>query len=118
MAFSLFDGRPEEVLNPAAALITGPLAGEFAISLCVIAVAIVGLMLMTGRLVIRDGMRVVIGCFILLGAPLVANGLRTVVDEASPSYVPSEPSAPDGPSQAPLPAANYDPYAGASLRQN
>ena len=45
---------------------TGTLLGSLAVSLCVIAIAIVGLTMLTGRLSVRDGARVVIGCFILL----------------------------------------------------
>ena len=48
-----------------------------------LAVAFVGLMLMTGRLAVRDGLRVAVGCFVLLGAPLIASGLRGVVEVLS-----------------------------------
>lgn len=37
-------------------------------------------MMMTGRLAFRDGLRVVLGCFVLLGAPVVASGMFGAVD--------------------------------------
>ena len=70
------------MLAAAAEWITGSLLGTAATILCVLAVAFVGLMLMSGRLAVRDGLRVVIGCFVLLGAASIAAGLRTVADEA------------------------------------
>jgi type IV secretory pathway VirB2 component (pilin) len=118
VAVSLFDARSDAVLDPVAGMVTATLAGDFAISLCVIAVAIIGLMLMSGRLAVREGLRVVIGCFVLLGAPLLENGINIILEETVPVSGSFEPSTTSQPSQLPLPAADYDPYAGASLRQN
>ena len=118
VAPSLFDARAEPVLPSAADWVTGTLFGDIAVSLCVIAVAFVGLMLITGRLAVRDGLRVVIGCFVLLGAPVIAAGLRTAAHEAGGSVAPSQPVIEAPPAPAPLPQATYDPYAGASLRRD
>ena len=41
--------------------------------LCVLAVAFVGMLMLTGRLALREGLRVALGCFILLGAPAIAS---------------------------------------------
>ena len=82
MADSLFDAQGTTVLAAAAEWITGSLLGTAATILCVLAVAFVGLMLMSGRLAVRDRLRVVIGCFVLLGAASNAAGLRSVADEA------------------------------------
>ena len=69
---SLFETNGARPVGAAIGWITGTALGSLAIGLCVLAVAIVGLLLMTGRLAIRDALRVVLGCFILLGAPVIA----------------------------------------------
>ena len=98
--------------------INGLLLGSLAISLCVIAVALVGLMMVGGRLPVRKGLRVILGCFILLGAPVIAAGFMGIwrggdmPAHESPSLVEFA-----GPREEP-PPANYDPYAGASLRRD
>ncbi len=117
---SLFDAGADPVMSVATDWLTSTLLGSGAISLCVIAVAFVGLMLMAGRLAIRDGMRVVLGCFVLLGAPLIVAGLRGVADEAAASFAApqSPPINVNAPPPEPLQPSNYDPYAGASLRRD
>ena len=116
VAPSLFDPTGRSVFGAAMDWMAGTLLGNVAVSLCVLAVAFVGLMLMTGRLAIRDGLRVVVGCFVLLGAATIAAGLRGAADEASsgrpdPVVVPTREAAP----VAPPPD---DRYAGASLRRD
>src|SRR5690606_9241266 len=72
MSSSLFD-RPESgAIHTASEWLTFTIAGTLAATLCVLAVALVGFMLLAGRVAVRDGVRVVIGCFILLGAPSIA----------------------------------------------
>lgn len=115
---SLFDAPRAAVLPAAADWVTGTLFGTLAVSLCVIAVACVGLLLMTGRLAVRDALRVVLGCFVLLGAPAIASGLWRGADEVVPRATPVEIAVPEVPVAPPLPPANYDPYAGASLMEN
>lgn len=61
------------------------LLGELAITLCVVAVALVGFSMLTGRLSLRRGARVVLGCFILLGAPLLAANLTGLAQDSSPT---------------------------------
>lgn len=99
--------------------IEGVILGDIALGLCMVVVALIGVMMLAGRLPLQDGSRVVIGCFVLLGAPGIAAGFvgsGSVVIEASslplPVAVPSERSRPH------LPTANFDPYAGASLRED
>lgn len=58
----------------ALAWLQGTLLGSIAIGLCVIAVAWVGFLMLQGRLPVREGARVIVGCFILLGAPVIASG--------------------------------------------
>jgi type IV secretory pathway VirB2 component (pilin) len=115
-AASLFDRPAEPVFGTSSSWVEGVLGGTLATSLCVIAVAILGLLLLAGRLRVRRGTDVVLGCFLLLGAGLLAaqlqqlaggvaagGGEQVIVPEAQPTQAP--------------PPANFDPYAGASLRR-
>lgn len=115
---SLFDTNSGPVLPAATSWATDTMLGGVAVTLCVLAVAFVGLLLMTGRLAIREAMRVALGCFVLLGAPLIAGGLRGVADETGGSGPPHELTIEAPPLPPQLPPANYDPYAGASLRRD
>ena len=92
VAGSLFDPPAGPVLAEAGGWITGTLFGDLAASLCVIAVAFVGILLMMGRLAVRDGLRVVLGCFVLLGAPIIATGLRDSAREVAPVAQTSAPA--------------------------
>jgi type IV secretory pathway VirB2 component (pilin) len=115
---SLFDTPSAPVLASATDWASGTLFGGLAAGLCVLAVAFVGVLLMTGRLAIRDGIRTVVGCFVLLGAPVLAGGLLEAAGAAVPAAGPGVPVIEAAAPPAPLPPADYDPYAGASLRQN
>lgn len=55
----------------------GTLLGNVATSVAVIAVAAVGLMMLTGRMNWRFGATVVMGTFILFGATAIVSGIRT-----------------------------------------
>jgi type IV secretion system protein VirB2 len=80
---SLFDVPATSVFTAAGQWVTGTLLGSVAVSLCVIAIAFVGLRMMTGHLAARDGLRVVLACFVLLGASTIAAGVRRAADEAA-----------------------------------
>ena len=82
IAGSLFDRHASSVLPAAVDWLMGTLFGTVAVTLCVLAVAFVGLVLMTGRMAVRDALRVAIACFVVLGASAIAGGLRTRADEA------------------------------------
>ncbi|MCK0127529.1 TrbC/VirB2 family protein [Erythrobacter sp. F6033] len=51
------------------------LFGGVAVTLCVLAVAIVGFLWLSGRLAVRESLSVVLGCFLLIGAPAIALGI-------------------------------------------
>lgn len=53
------------------------LLGEVASSVAVIAVAVVGFMMLSGRLNWRYGATVIVGCFVLFGAATIVGGIRT-----------------------------------------
>src|ERR1700757_1349081 len=56
--------------------VQGTLLGNLATAAAVIAVAVVGFMMLTGRIDWRRGLTVVIGCFILFGAASIVAGIR------------------------------------------
>lgn len=84
--------------------------GPLAVTLCVLAVAFVGFVMLTGRMPVRMGLRVVLGCFVLLGAPVIASGL---MEFSRDPQVDRPPPALKEPAREELPPANYDPFAGA-----
>lgn len=91
------------------------LVGPIGTSVAVIAVAWVGFSLLEGRLTLRRGATVVLGCFILFGAQMIARELMGLAGRdggqiASPDLPPAAPFQ----SQPPLPS-QPDPYAGASV---
>lgn len=60
--------------------IQGTLQGHVATSAAVIAVAIVGFMMLTGRIEWRRGVVVVIGCFVIFGAAAIVAGIRSLAE--------------------------------------
>lgn len=54
----------------------GTLLGNVATAVAVIAVAMVGFIMLTGRLNWRFGATVIIGCFILFGAGAIVSGIQ------------------------------------------
>lgn len=118
IAHSLFDTTDSQTIENAGAWVSDTLSGTLAVSLCVLAVAIIGLLMLTGRLPVRDAIRVVLGCSILLGAQTIVAGITGVLDTAAPASQATAVSIPVQPTPSPLPPANYDPYAGASLMEN
>lgn len=72
---SLFEPSGRNALGDSAGWIADTMLGSVATGLCVLAVAFVGVMMLTGRLDWRQGIRVILGCFIIFGAPVIAAGL-------------------------------------------
>lgn len=97
--------------------VQGAALGSTATAVAVLAVATVGLLMLSGRLELRRGITVVLGCFILFGAAGIAavltGGARTPQSQILASD--SSPLAQQM-QNSPVPeAAPYDPYAGASV---
>lgn len=61
----------------AAQWLQGTLMGNVATAAAVIAVAVVGFMMLTGRMNWRYGITVVLGCFILFGAVAIVSGIQS-----------------------------------------
>jgi type IV secretory pathway VirB2 component (pilin) len=108
------------VLVAAISWLQDVLLGTVATSIAVIAIAAIGFGMLTGRVNIRHGATVVLGCFILFGASTIVNGLRYAAGGVgvynSPPVIVTEPSSQSPPRIQPTRApAPYDPYAGASV---
>ncbi len=70
------DPAGSNVISGALTWLQGTLLGTVATVAAVIAVAVVGLMMLTGRMNWRHGGAVVLGCFILFGAGAIVGGIR------------------------------------------
>ena len=58
--------------------IQGTLLGNLATTAAVIAVAVFGYMMLTGRIDWRRGITVIIGIFVIFGAVAIVSGIRTL----------------------------------------
>jgi type IV secretion system protein VirB2 len=114
---SLTDPPPASAITAAASWVSDLLFGPLATAVAIIAIAWIGFAMLSGRVEIRRGLSVVLGCFLLFGARGMADGLRDSKTEpviASNDNVPPQPIYANAP-----PAANnsnaFDPYAGAAV---
>jgi type IV secretory pathway VirB2 component (pilin) len=125
---SLLDPPGSHPLAAAIGWLQGTLLGTVATTLAVIAVAAVGMMMLTGRINLRRGASVVFGCFILFGASSIAGGIQSAVAAADLGSAPlpvlyrpaveALPPAPAMPPPSPAkPPVQNDPFAGASVPQ-
>jgi len=70
------DPQGSGVIINAVNWLQGTLLGTVATTVAVIAVAVVGFMMLTGRINWRHGVVVILGCFILFGAASIVGGIR------------------------------------------
>ena len=76
MAYETADyGYSQSSLFMAANWIESLLTGQLGTAVAVISVAIMGVSMLGGRLAYKDGVRILSGCFILFGAPVIAGSL-------------------------------------------
>jgi len=66
----------------ALAWLQGTLLGNVATAVAVIAVAMLGFMMLTGRMNWRFGATVIIGCFILFGSAAIVSGIQSTAASA------------------------------------
>lgn len=113
MTRSLFEAPQVSPVATAADWLAALVTGTMAQMIAILAIAVLGVMMISGRLPVRAGLRVVLGCFVLFGAPVIAGGLMGVVerDGLQSEFVEGEEAA-----RPPLPQSTFDPYAGASIR--
>lgn len=107
-------GSGQSSLVLAANWLADLLTGEFGTTIAVLTVAGVGFAALLGRFAMRDSLRIVIGCFILFGSPIIAKGLISLAyQNSAPTPVRSNSSFNAVPVTSTRP--HFDPYAGASV---
>jgi len=90
------------------------LLGTFGTTIAVLAIAWFGIAMLQGRFTIRTGLRVILGCFILFGAPVIAQGFMGAIrGNHQSAQVYSAPAI--APVVIPAKPPQFDPYAGASV---
>lgn len=117
---SLSDPPPDSVILPAAQWVEGVFLGNIATAIAIIAVASIGFAMLAGRINIRRGGIILLGCFILFGASTIADGLRRAAQSPETLYSEATPVAPPvfvRPTRTDAADPGYDPYAGASVPQ-
>ena len=72
------DPAGSNVILGAVSWVQGTLLGAVATAAAVIAVAVVGFTMLTGRMNWRHGAMVIFGCFVLFGATVIVGGIRSV----------------------------------------
>jgi type IV secretory pathway VirB2 component (pilin) len=107
------------VFEAAARWIEATLLGDVATAIAVIAMAVLGLAFMSGKLPTRRAIHVIVGCFIIFGASTIAGGIVAVVGETDPSpegqLPPALPPVYAAPVARPISSSPFDPYAGAAV---
>lgn len=88
--------------------------GPIATTIAVIAVAAIGLLMLSGRLELRRGITVAIGCFIIFGASIIPSTLIEPSIDRENARLDRE-ALSDNSQSTGLPHSAYDPYAGASV---
>lgn len=114
---SLSDPPPVSAISTAADWVSNLLFGPLATAIAVIAIASIGIALMTGRIDLRRGLSILIGCFLLFGARGLADGLRSTATDNEKSVVSTAPPPPTFPNPTPSSSNTnaFDPYAGAAV---
>ena len=112
-SYSLADPPGSSVLVAAVHWLEGTLLGTVATTVAIIAIASIGLMMLSGRINLRYGATVILGCFILFGASSIVAGIQAMGGAVgAEAYAYSPPPPPPTPTPPPV---NPDPYAGAAL---
>lgn len=114
---SLSDPPPASAIAAATDWVGNLLFGPFATTIAVIAIACVGLAMLSGRIELRRGASVVFGCFLLFGAKGIADGLiaRSGNEVSPPVAAMSPPPVYAGAVQQNGSTNAFDPYAGAAV---
>ena len=117
MPVGAIDGPTVGALPNAVNWVSDLLFGPLATAIAVIAIACVGFSMLLGRINVRRGLSVVLGCFLLFGARATADGMRSIAGNDSLQSMSVSPPPTVYPS-APLPGNNsnaFDPYAGTAI---
>jgi len=111
------DPPGSSVLVAAIVWLEQTLLGTVATSVAIIAVATVGLMMLSGRVDLRHGATVILGCFIIFGASAIVAGIEAFAGrgDSAVAYRPEPPPPPLPPPAPPPEPGSNDPYAGAAV---
>jgi type IV secretory pathway VirB2 component (pilin) len=74
-----------EPLLAALQWLQGTALGTIATMIAIIAIAAIGILLLTGRIEWRRGVTTIIGCFVLFGAPAIASGILSAIGDGGAS---------------------------------
>lgn len=111
----MISAASSSALVSAVGWVSEALLGSSAASVAGLAIAGLGGLMLAGHVPARRGVAVVIGCFVLFSADVIADALVKAVESDGPLEIATvEPPLPvySPPVVAPVP---YDPYAGASV---
>lgn len=106
---------PSNGLVPAVQWIEQLLLGTMATIVAIMAVAVLGMLMLGGRLPWRRAGRAVLGIFLIFGAPLIAAGLMGAMPSDRSGGRMAVAPQPDIAPPLPRPPEPYNPYAGAAL---
>jgi type IV secretion system protein VirB2 len=117
---SLADPPSVSAMTPAAIWVRDVLVGPLATGIAVIAVAWIGFAMLAGRIDIRRGLSVVLGCFLLFGARGIVDGLRSLsTNDGAQTFATAAPPPAVAKAPPPVNTSNaFDPYAGAAVTRN
>jgi type IV secretory pathway VirB2 component (pilin) len=94
------------------------LLGSIVTTIAIVAIASLGIFMLSGRIDVRRAAHVVFGCFIIFGASTIASGILSAISGRSDGRDVAQtvpPPLPLPPATAHAPSTPYDPYAGAAL---
>ncbi len=94
--------------------LAGVATGTLATSIAIIAIALIGFAMLNGRIDWRRGATTIVGCFILFGAPAIAQALIALSRTGTDEIVVAD-SARATAAEAPVRPPQQDPYSGASI---
>jgi type IV secretory pathway VirB2 component (pilin) len=103
-----------EALVVGAHWIENLLTRSVGVAIAVLAIALVGIALLSGYYPLRRGIKVALGCFILFGAQSIARSLVDAVSTATPAVIQTE-ARPMSDISFPKQSPQFDPFAGASV---
>lgn len=114
---SLADPAGSSALVAAVRWVEAVVLGPIATSVAVLAIAALGLMMLTGRVPIRRGATVILGCLVLFCASMIATGIHGAIWQGPENGRIDTNAAAPIPAPPPLPSTQptYDPYAGAAV---
>ena len=116
--YSPFRTSMDDPIEASASWMMALVSGDLAATMCILAVALLGFMLMTGRVALKRAALVTVGCFILLSASAMSSAFMMLASARGSSDQAVRSGATAMPPERRLSLSDYDPYAGASLRDD